>query len=228
MTGREPEWGPTAEGVAKIIREQRELRKLSYTELSRLVERVGWNLSPVAIRRIEDMERRVSVDDLDALATVFDMTIAELLPKAVPAEAGRGSLPAEEPKDWHLALAGRVGAALRALRKDRKLSATQLAEKTSELGFPLHRVAITKIETNGRAGKLDLSELVILALALEVAPSELAYPDKPEGQSIRLWPRANQLTAITDAAAWFSGYPLKTKCCHSAAGIAIASRRGDA
>lgn len=82
-------------------------------------------------------------------------------------------------KAFELALAGRVGAAVQARRKALDLTAAQLADRTRDLGYPITRVAISKIETNKRAGKLDVAELFILAAALEVPPALLLFPGFP-------------------------------------------------
>lgn len=84
-------------------------------------------------------------------------------------------------KAWELAIAERVGATVQRLRTELGLTAVQLSERTRELGYPITRVAITKIENNSRAGKLDVAEWVVLAYALDVPPGALLYPDLPDG-----------------------------------------------
>ncbi|RIT28917.1 XRE family transcriptional regulator [Mycobacteroides abscessus] len=84
-------------------------------------------------------------------------------------------------KAWQMELAGRVGKALHDYRRYLNLSAQALASRTAELGYPLTRVAISKIESNSRAGKLDVSELVVLAEAMGVPPVALLYPRLPDG-----------------------------------------------
>lgn len=84
-------------------------------------------------------------------------------------------------KAWEEALAERVGKAVQRLRTELGLTAVQLSERTRELGYPITRVALTKIENNSRAGKLDVAEWVVLAYALDVPPGALLYPDLPDG-----------------------------------------------
>lgn len=84
-------------------------------------------------------------------------------------------------KAWELDLAGRVGAAVHTRRKALKLTAQQLTERTAELGYPITRVAVSKIEGNKRAGKLDVAELIVLAVALEIPPALLLFPNFPDG-----------------------------------------------
>lgn len=84
-------------------------------------------------------------------------------------------------KAWEETLSARVGATVQRLRTELGLTAVQLSERTRELGYPISRVAITKIENNSRAGKLDVSEWIVLAYALDVPPGALLYPDLPDG-----------------------------------------------
>jgi transcriptional regulator with XRE-family HTH domain len=84
-------------------------------------------------------------------------------------------------KAWELDLADRVGGAVQVRRKALKLTAQQLAQRTAELGYPITRVAVSKIESNNRAGKLDVAELFVLAVALEIPPALLLFPNFPDG-----------------------------------------------
>jgi transcriptional regulator with XRE-family HTH domain len=108
----------------------------------------------------------------------------------------------ESAKQWQKDLALRVGASVQARRKKLKLTAAALAERTSELGYPISRVAVGKIETGHREGKLDLAELVVLAAALGLPPVMLIYPDLPHG-SVEVLPGCER--EAMDALAWFSG-----------------------
>jgi hypothetical protein len=94
----------------------------------------------------------------------------------------------------------RVGEALAAARKRSGLSAVQLSARTRELGNPIHRVAITKLESGDR--DITASELVVLALALDTAPIMLLYPG-PYAREVELM-RGVELTEFI-AAQWFSG-----------------------
>ncbi len=84
MPGKEPEYGPTAQTVAKNIQRLRTVQSLNYKQLSeRLKSVAGWDISPTSIRRMEDGQRRVTVDDLVALALTFNCSpLALLLPPA--------------------------------------------------------------------------------------------------------------------------------------------------
>jgi transcriptional regulator with XRE-family HTH domain len=108
----------------------------------------------------------------------------------------------ERAKAWELELSGRVGAAVQARRKARKLTALDLADKCRGLGYPITRVAISKIETNNRRGKLDVAELIVLAKALDIPPVLLLAPDFPDGH-VETVPGRETESRV--AVKWFSG-----------------------
>ncbi|WP_156773007.1 helix-turn-helix domain-containing protein [Nocardia sp. 852002-51101_SCH5132738] len=79
MAGKEPEYGPTATAVAENVARLRGELNMSYTDVSDRMREGGWSLSPVAIRRIENKQRKVSPDDLTALAIALRVTPPALL-----------------------------------------------------------------------------------------------------------------------------------------------------
>lgn len=79
MSSRDLSGGPTAEAVRRNVRELRETIGLTYAELSRRLDSKGHPLAVLALRRIEDGERRVTVDDLCALASVLGVSPNALL-----------------------------------------------------------------------------------------------------------------------------------------------------
>lgn len=108
----------------------------------------------------------------------------------------------EQGKAYELAVAGRVGAAVQARRKALDMTAAQLASRAGELGYPMTRVTITKIETNTRSGKLDVAEWLVLAAALQVPPALLLLPSYPDGGAVLL-PEFN--VGTERALAWLAG-----------------------
>lgn len=70
---------------------------------------------------------------------------------------------------WNLA----VGAAIETARRAADVSAVQLAVETAELGTPIHRVAISKIESGTR--QITIPELVVIASALGRSPVSLLF-----------------------------------------------------
>lgn len=102
---------------------------------------------------------------------------------------------------WHSAFGQRVGHELKTRRQQLGLSAAKLAERTEELGYPISRVLIAKIENGHRAG-LEVAELVILAAALEVPPVQLLFGDLAGGQ-VEVLPGIH--ATCWDAIKWTSG-----------------------
>ncbi len=85
MAGKEPSIGPTSRTVAENVKHQREVRNMSYAQLSdRLQTDAQWSISPVGIRRIETGERRVTPDDLTALAVALKVSPITLLMPGLP------------------------------------------------------------------------------------------------------------------------------------------------
>lgn len=78
--------------------------------------------------------------------------------------------------DWATATYERFGRALKHWRGVRGMSAQQLSDRTTELGYPVSRGVIANWES-GRKAALDICELIILAEALGVDPPVLLYPD---------------------------------------------------
>ncbi len=106
-------------------------------------------------------------------------------------------------KKWEKGLSKRAGLAIRARRKALGLTAQQLAERTKGLGHHVTRVAISKIEGNLRAGKLDVAELLVLAAALDIPPALLVFPGFPLG-NVELLPDDRQASNY-DAVKWLAG-----------------------
>lgn len=106
--------------------------------------------------------------------------------------------------DWQRDLAKRVGSAVADRRKELGLTAQQLAQLCGDIGVPIHRTTITKIE-NGRP-RFDLGELVVLAEALRTAPLTLLYPGPySDSADHRVEVLPGQEVSPQVAASWFSG-----------------------
>lgn len=128
----------------------------------------------------------------------------------------RGS---EEAKQWALRRTAEIGEAVHARRVHLGLSASQLANRTKEIGYPITRGAIAKIESNSRSAKLDVNELLVLAAALQIAPVDLLFPGFPSFGN-EVVPQCH-LRAI-QAGDWFSASED-----YRPFGIARAPRSGD-
>jgi transcriptional regulator with XRE-family HTH domain len=80
VAGKEPDTGLTAKTVAANVKRLRTNQNLNYTQLSeRLQEVADWSINAVGIRRIESGERRVTPDDLMALARALGVWPITLL-----------------------------------------------------------------------------------------------------------------------------------------------------
>jgi transcriptional regulator with XRE-family HTH domain len=85
MAGKEPHIGPTSRAVAENVKRWRETRNMSYTQLSdKLQTDAQWSINPVGIRRIETGERRITPDDLAALAVALRVSPVTLLMPGLP------------------------------------------------------------------------------------------------------------------------------------------------
>ena len=102
---KELELGPTGRHVAAQVRRWRSARGLSYAALATRLAELGWSIPILGLRRIEAGARRVSVDDLLALAVALEISPFRLLAPgdpgdAVSATAIEGDLVAAEVLAW--------------------------------------------------------------------------------------------------------------------------------
>ena len=79
MAGRKLELGDTGAAVARNVSRLRKAIGLNYTDLSTRLANIGRDIPPLAVRRIEEGNRRVDVDDLVALAIALGVSPATLL-----------------------------------------------------------------------------------------------------------------------------------------------------
>ena len=103
-------------------------------------------------------------------------------------------------EEWPAQLSRRIGAAIHDAREAQDVSAVKLAARTADLGYPIHRVAISKLESGER--DITVPELVILAAALNTVPLALLLTDAADATTEILPGRE-----MTGAAAigWFTG-----------------------
>lgn len=105
-------------------------------------------------------------------------------------------------QDWEPGTTHRIGRQLQKSRKERKLSAQALADRTSELGYPIGRATISDIE-NRRRQSLSVAELLILAAALDISPVALLYGDQFADGQVEMLPGVQRTAA--HAALWCTG-----------------------
>jgi transcriptional regulator with XRE-family HTH domain len=106
-------------------------------------------------------------------------------------------------KNFELTRAGWFGNAVGMRRKALKLTASEVSRRTAELGYPISRGAIAKIESNVRSGKIDVAEVLVLARALDIPPALLLFPQfSTDGDAVVL---PGLSTTEDDAVRWVSG-----------------------
>lgn len=71
--------GDIGEAVRANVQRLRGDRRFTYVELAGILERSGRPIPVLGLRRIERGERRVDVDDLNALAIALGVTATQLL-----------------------------------------------------------------------------------------------------------------------------------------------------
>ncbi|TGD89221.1 XRE family transcriptional regulator [Mycolicibacterium sp. CH28] len=109
----------------------------------------------------------------------------------------------EGAKEFELARAGWFGRAVSWRRKALNLTASELSRRTDELGYPISRGAIAKIESNLRSGKIDVAEVLVLSAALDIPPVLLLFPQFSTDGSGAVLPGV--LAKEDEAVLWMSG-----------------------
>lgn len=90
----------------------------------------------------------------------------------------------------------RLAANLRQLRDDRKLSTVQLSAILGDLGRPIQATGITK--TEGGTRRVDVDDLLALAVALDVSPNRLLLTGTADTGQVELTPQV----AVASVKAW--------------------------
>lgn len=85
--------GPAGNNVRRNVRRLREQHRWSYREVEERLSRAGRAISTLALSAIDTGERRVDVDDLVALATVFDLSVEKLLQPPADCDICHGAPP---------------------------------------------------------------------------------------------------------------------------------------
>lgn len=97
--------------------------------------------------------------------------------------------------------AKRTGANIERVRKARGLNQKQLSERLAEVGRPMLSTVVSKIERGER--RVDVDDLVALALALNVSPATLLLPPTANDEPVQLTD-AYSVSSFT-AWAWAEG-----------------------
>jgi hypothetical protein len=81
-------------------------------------------------------------------------------------------------------------------------SARQLCEQTEKLGYRVSPEIIAKLDSGHRGAVLNVTELLVLAAALDIPPALVLFPGYPDGEVEYLPGRRASAKA---AAEWFAG-----------------------
>jgi transcriptional regulator with XRE-family HTH domain len=109
----------------------------------------------------------------------------------------------EGAKEFELARAGWFGNAVSWRRRALNLTASELSRRTVDLGYPISRGAIAKIESNLRSGKVDVAEVLVLSAALDIPPVLLLFPQFSTDRSGVVLPGV--VAKEDEAVHWVSG-----------------------
>ncbi|MFJ3093606.1 helix-turn-helix domain-containing protein [Streptomyces hydrogenans] len=110
----------------------------------------------------------------------------------------------EQDPNWNTVIARRVGERVAYFRKrvgEKGITAQALADRCAELGHPLDRTVIAKLE-KGLRQSVTVADLVVLANALGVSPTALVVPIDQD-TTVRILP--NHDVPAYDAMTWFTG-----------------------
>jgi transcriptional regulator with XRE-family HTH domain len=102
---------------------------------------------------------------------------------------------------WQDQMTQALANGVRRYRKERGMSTQQLADRTAELGMPIRRSVLANLE-NGRRESVSVTELLLLAAALDAAPIDLFYPVGLE-ERIEMLP--GRMADSLGVVSWFCG-----------------------
>lgn len=166
--GKELDLGPTGRVVARQLAHIRKQQGLTYVELSKKLEALGAPIPTLGLRRIEARARRVSADDLVALAAALGVSPHALLVDPYDSETlptgVSGDVTTEEAQAW---IGGQTGLSVES-RIDFHLSVHQ--RLTGE------RVDVEKLleSSNTKAARWAQHRLKVIDERLQQAERRLA------------------------------------------------------
>ena len=101
---------------------------------------------------------------------------------------------------WDHRLIGRAGRAMKRARGTK--SARWLSDETAALGHPMASTVLAKLDSGHRGGILNVTELMVLAAALNMPPAPLLFPGYPEADIEFLPGHSAPAKQVVD---WFCG-----------------------
>src|SRR5450756_825662 len=103
--------------------------------------------------------------------------------------------------DWSVRMTARIGERVARVRLRQEMTVQALADRCAELGLPVGRVTLTKLERGIRQA-VTPAEVMVLAAALGVPPIELLMP-VGIGEQVEILP--GQVIDSLAAVRWFRG-----------------------
>lgn len=95
------------------------------------------------------------------------------------------------------------GAQVRAVRKRLDLTQADLAERLAEIGLPIDRATVAKIEGGGRKSGVSVDVVLAFAAALNVSPLHLFVP-RDEDDQLRI--TSEIVVGALEARTWVRGF----------------------
>lgn len=86
--------GPAGHNVRRNVRRLREEHRWSYRDVEERLARAGRVIPALALSAVDAGQRHVDVDDLVALAVVFDVDVDDLLRPPITCQTCHGAPPA--------------------------------------------------------------------------------------------------------------------------------------
>ncbi len=108
-------------------------------------------------------------------------------------------------REWSKGWSQQIGDQVRSWRAQAGLSAQDLADRTSRLGYAVSRNTVASME-NGRKEQVTVQEVLVLARALQVSPIALLFPVTlgRETAPVFVMPQGFDVPSL-QAALWFTG-----------------------
>lgn len=94
-----------------------------------------------------------------------------------------------EPGEWATSTTETIFENITTERRRQKLSAQELARRCEELGYPIDRRVLSKMDTKKRAN-ISIPELIVIAESLRVPPISLIYSPFDAGKPVHRLPNA--------------------------------------
>lgn len=153
------EQGPAGREARANVARIRKARGFTWTTLSRELDRVGHKMAPTIIRRLEEGNRRMFVDDIMALAFVLNVSPGEIIGQEEP--------PAMRTYSALMRAANQnIARNIKRVREERGISYNTLAIRTVNIGWGTTQTALAQIESGVRIP--SFTEVVVIAEALGV------------------------------------------------------------